>query len=98
MCVCVCVCVCLFACVRVCEFPCSKWKAVSHKKVPVRPPASHLKDHQSKTNKTFGVIVGKIRTNSRVTFYCGLLHMDAPMLAVQQRFTYISSAWTLDAV
>ena len=43
-------------------------------------------------------ITGEIRTNSWVMFSYGLLHMDTPVLAIQQRFIYFSFVWTIDTV
>ena len=40
----------------------------------------------------------KKKTNSKVMFSCGLPHMYTPVLANQQKFTSISSVWTLSAV
>ena len=34
--------------------------------------------------------------NSSVTFSCELLHMDVPVLADQQKHTFICSVWILD--
>ena len=40
----------------------------------------------------------EVKTNSKATIYYGLLHKDAPVLADQQRLTYISSVRILDAI
>ena len=39
----------------------------------------------------------KARTNSKMTFSYGPLHMDVPVLADRQELTYNSSALTQDA-
>ena len=41
-------------------------------------------------------IAGKAGANSLATFSFGLLHMDTPVLADQQRLIHISSVQTLD--
>ena len=41
---------------------------------------------------------GEVKTNPNATSPCGLLHMDSPVLADQQKITYICSVRTLDAV
>ena len=43
-------------------------------------------------------IAGEVRTNSWVTLFYGLLHMDIPVLAKQQKIIFINSMWTLDSV
>ena len=40
---------------------------------------------------------GETRTNSLATFSSGFQHVDVPVLANQQGFTYISSVWTQNA-
>ena len=37
---------------------------------------------------------GEVRTNTKVTFSYGLLHMDTPVSAEQQSLTYINSSRT----
>ena len=39
---------------------------------------------------------GEVNTNAQVTFYYGLLLMDAPVLADGQKFTFTSAVQTLD--
>ena len=39
-----------------------------------------------------------VRMNTLATFSNGLLYTDEPVFTDQQRFTYVSSEWTLDAL
>ena len=41
---------------------------------------------------------GEVRVNTLATFSCELLHMDTPMLADLQKFTFITFVRTVDAV
>ena len=41
---------------------------------------------------------GEVRMKLYVTYSYGLLHMDTPVLANQQKMTSISSVQTLDAI
>ena len=41
---------------------------------------------------------GEVKTNSLATFSNGLLHMETPVLANEQRLTHTSSMRTADAV
>ena len=42
--------------------------------------------------------MGEVRMNSYMIFSYGVLHMDIPVLANQQKLTFISSVQTQDAV
>ena len=42
--------------------------------------------------------VGEARTNSLAKFFYGLLHMDVPVLADQQKLTWIRYVQTLDVI
>ena len=41
---------------------------------------------------------GEVKINSKLTFSYGPLHKDIPVLANQQKLTFISSMHTLDAI
>ena len=73
-------------------------EATPYKAAILRPLTSHLTDPLRKTRKNLLATASKVRTNTWVTFSYGLLHMDTPLLADKQTFTFISSVLTLDAV
>ena len=50
-----------------------------HETTAVQPLTSHLKNHPSKKNTRNYAC--ETRTDSQVMFFCGPLHMDAPVLA-----------------
>ena len=72
-------------------------EATLQKTVVVRPPTSHLTNHPNKMNKTWDT-AREVRMNSLAMFSYRLLLIDMSVLADQQRLTYISSVWILDAV
>ena len=39
-----------------------------------------------------------LNTAGEATLFYGLLHIDRPLLADKQKFIFISSGWTLDAI
>ena len=71
-------------------------EVISYKTTAVRPLTSHLINHPSKKQNIVGS-AGEVRTNPPTTFSCGLLHMDTPVLANEQRLTFISAVRTKDA-
>ena len=68
-------------------------KAILYKRVALWPLTSHLTNHPSKMKHAW-----KVKANSSVMFFYGLLHMNSPGLADQQGLVYISSVWTLGEV
>ena len=73
-------------------------EATPHETTTVRPLTYHVKNHQSKTNKTYETLVEKQERTHKITFFHGPLHMDMPVLAEQQELIYISSVQTQDVV
>ena len=51
-----------------------------------------------KLHKDMRVTSREARTNSLMTFFSRLLHMDVPVLANQQKLIYIRFVWTLNTV
>ena len=72
-------------------------EGVPYKTVGVQQLASHLTNHQARWARYAGYC-WRSRQKLISKFSCGLLHMDTPVLANQQRFWFISSEQTQNVV
>ena len=62
----------------------------SKKQKVVQSLSFHLKNHLNKTNETCETLLKK-QEQIHVTFFYGPLHMDEPILTIQQELIYISA-------